>query len=411
MALTSQLFNGDSKLEAAALSDPAHITQGHRGDHVAKIQQALNQLSGARLTADGVYGQATAAAVLSYKQRRGIVNRSYQASADNIVGKMTVLTLDREMATLEIRPSGLRALDPPPLSTRPSVSGPILAFAFSDAGIVGAPGAGTPARLTDLVAAPVNAQVVIPPNRIGLVQPTNFVGGVLILSQPPNPNTTAPRIAKLISGTNLRTEPKLDNADVVANPETFRYQTFFECGTFKMQAVGPGTRKSAIAEFFVLVDTSSYADEPVHPVDPAFKSGLVSTRGTPLNPLAGRKINLFGRGETNGFENYSTSLPFCNDSGPNTKPWTDDPRKPGVGIEAKSVMNISIRSSPIQQVTLDEIKRIAAPGCRVTFSGPAGEERFMNVMKKTFLESGLAKSPAVEDGTGAFGRVLVFEFK
>lgn len=415
MALTSQLFVADLKLEAAANSDAAHITPGDRGDHVVKIQQALNQLEGVGLDADGVYGRATAAAVLAFKRRRGIVNRSYQSSADDIVGKMTMIALDSEMTARESRPSAFRAVDPAALPTRPapssSLSGPILAFSFRDAGTVGRPSAGAPPGLTDLIPAPVNNQIVVAPNRIGLVQPTNFVGGVVILSEPPNPNTAGPRIARLISGANLRTNARLDNADVVADPEVFRYQTFLECGVFKMQAAGPGSKKSAVSDFFVLVDKSSYTDEPVHPVDPRFTSGLVSTDGTPLRPLPGRKINIFGRGETVGFENYSTSIPFCNDSGPNTKPWTNDPRKPGVGIDAKSVKNICIRSSPIFRVTIDEIKRIAAPGCRVTFSGPEGDETFMKVMTKEFLDSGLANKPPIEDGSGAFGRTMVLELK
>jgi hypothetical protein len=133
-------------------------------------------------------------------------------------------------------------------------------------------------------------------------------------------------------------------------------------------------------------------------------------RGTPLNPLQGRKINIFGRGESNGFENYSSSIPFCNDSGKNTKPWTNDPRKPSVGLENNSVKNICIRSSPIKQVTIDEIKRIAAQGCRVTYAEPSDTD-FVKLMRKEFLDSGLARKPPVEDGPGKFGHVMVFEFK
>jgi hypothetical protein len=36
----------------AAVSDPAHITQGAAGDYVKKIQQALILLDGAAITAD-----------------------------------------------------------------------------------------------------------------------------------------------------------------------------------------------------------------------------------------------------------------------------------------------------------------------------------------------------------------------
>jgi peptidoglycan hydrolase-like protein with peptidoglycan-binding domain len=101
MALQSQLFRGDPKLEAAAVSDPAHIVPGAMGEHVRKIQQALIQLEGAAIDPDGVYGPATAAAVLAYKQKRNIVNRSYQTQADNIVGKMTIAALDKEMLKKE----------------------------------------------------------------------------------------------------------------------------------------------------------------------------------------------------------------------------------------------------------------------------------------------------------------------
>ena len=47
------------------------------------------------------YGPATAAAILAYKQKRNIINRSYQSQADNIVGKMTIQALDRELSAVE----------------------------------------------------------------------------------------------------------------------------------------------------------------------------------------------------------------------------------------------------------------------------------------------------------------------
>jgi hypothetical protein len=101
MALQSKLFAGDSKLEAAATTDSAHIAQGSIGDHVAKIQQALIQLDGAAISADGNYGPRTANAVLAYKTKRSIINRAYQSQADNIVGRMTMAALDREMLEKE----------------------------------------------------------------------------------------------------------------------------------------------------------------------------------------------------------------------------------------------------------------------------------------------------------------------
>lgn len=101
MSLQSQLFRGDPKLEAAAVSDPAHILPGAVGQHVAKIQQALMQLDGIAIDPGELqssrYGPSTANAVLSYKKKRNIINRSYQTQADNIVGKMTIASLDREL--------------------------------------------------------------------------------------------------------------------------------------------------------------------------------------------------------------------------------------------------------------------------------------------------------------------------
>jgi peptidoglycan hydrolase-like protein with peptidoglycan-binding domain len=97
MALLSILFRGDQQLEAAAVDDSAHITPGSHGTHVSKIQTALNRLDNANLEVDGHYGPLTANAVLAYKQKRNIINPSYQQFADNIVGRMTMVALDREL--------------------------------------------------------------------------------------------------------------------------------------------------------------------------------------------------------------------------------------------------------------------------------------------------------------------------
>jgi peptidoglycan hydrolase-like protein with peptidoglycan-binding domain len=101
MALQSQLFKGDPKLEAAAASHPGHIVPGARGSHVVKIQQALNEILSLSLVLDGIYGQGTAAAVLQYKRGRNIVNTTYQTEADNIVGIMTMAALDADMLARE----------------------------------------------------------------------------------------------------------------------------------------------------------------------------------------------------------------------------------------------------------------------------------------------------------------------
>jgi len=101
MSLASKLFSGDPKLDAAAVSDPAHILQGASGPHVAKIQQALIQLDGASIVADGKYGPGTAAAVSAFKQKRSILNLA--GKIDNIVGKKTIAALDAEMLAKEGR--------------------------------------------------------------------------------------------------------------------------------------------------------------------------------------------------------------------------------------------------------------------------------------------------------------------
>jgi glycoside hydrolase-like protein len=108
VVLQSKLFRGDPKLEAAAVSNPAHIMLGASGQHVHKIQMALILLDGVAISADEVqrtfYGTSTADAVLGYKRKRNIINPAYQTQADNIVGKMTMARLDREMLEREIAP-------------------------------------------------------------------------------------------------------------------------------------------------------------------------------------------------------------------------------------------------------------------------------------------------------------------
>jgi peptidoglycan hydrolase-like protein with peptidoglycan-binding domain len=101
MPLQSNLFKNDKLLANCRILDSAHVTQGATGDHVAKIQVALMDLDAARIDPAELalkrYGQSTAAAVLSFKQKRKIINRAYQSQPDHIVGKMTIAALDKEM--------------------------------------------------------------------------------------------------------------------------------------------------------------------------------------------------------------------------------------------------------------------------------------------------------------------------
>lgn len=106
MPLQSKLFTipPDPQLQACLTSDASHITPGASGDHVKKIQIALNELSDGRvfLIIDGKYGPKTAAAVRDYKNApsRNILGPG-QKTADDIVGKRTIQSLDDEMTIFE----------------------------------------------------------------------------------------------------------------------------------------------------------------------------------------------------------------------------------------------------------------------------------------------------------------------
>ncbi len=47
-------------------------------------------------------------AVLAYKKARNIINAAYQVQADDIVGKMTIKSLDDEMLALQRDPGAYR---------------------------------------------------------------------------------------------------------------------------------------------------------------------------------------------------------------------------------------------------------------------------------------------------------------
>jgi hypothetical protein len=104
-ALQSKLFRSDPRFDDCLQRDSAHILTGARGYHVACIQFALVMLNGNKIDQKelngALYGPSTAAAVLDFKRRRNIINPAYQTQADNIVGKMTIAQLDREMRLRE----------------------------------------------------------------------------------------------------------------------------------------------------------------------------------------------------------------------------------------------------------------------------------------------------------------------
>ena len=105
MPLQSKLFRDECLLRACLTYDSSHVTLGATGAHVRKIQTALVLLDGAQIDSPEIaakrYGPSTAAAVLKFKQKRNIINRSYQTQADNIIGKMTIAVMDKEMLQRE----------------------------------------------------------------------------------------------------------------------------------------------------------------------------------------------------------------------------------------------------------------------------------------------------------------------
>ena len=105
--LNSELFRGDPRLEKVLVNDAAHVVVGDRGEFVSKLQFAALLLGGGRIgpseLLDQSYGPETAKVVLRYKTDRKIINSSYQKTADNIVGKMTIRSLDKEMQAYEAK--------------------------------------------------------------------------------------------------------------------------------------------------------------------------------------------------------------------------------------------------------------------------------------------------------------------
>jgi hypothetical protein len=105
MPLHSATLRGNAALHACLERDAAHVTRGARGVHVGLIQKCLLVLERSIINANELrtrtYGPTTAAAVLAYKRARGIINRAYQTHADDIVGKMTIARLDKDIAKVE----------------------------------------------------------------------------------------------------------------------------------------------------------------------------------------------------------------------------------------------------------------------------------------------------------------------
>lgn len=417
MVLRSQLFTGDSKLEAAAVSDPSHIEPGASGEYVKKIQMALNQIDDAGLRLDGSYGPATAAAVLAYKRKRNIVNRNYESEADNIVGKMTIAALDADLnepGPPEIsvvyggRPSYARSVRQRPIMR--------LAFAF-------------PRDLSNLAAAPppfvpVLALTRWSPNTVGkirCVQTAGYTTAVCTNDPDPSYDPAKPVRKKTAFMTDFDDPPAAVNQDnapqdggtvrLTKDPHFMRLEAFRPGDAtitvrkadvarmllveVRQDAKGavPGALLSKLrsgSKFF-----SAGSNEP-HDPDP---HNIFS--GRPVNPkLGGRLINLGGETETPGFEDYQVDLIHSEGSKGGFRPWVDDP-DPSVMIPGKSASHITMRGTPLFDSFVRVIKRIAQPGCRFTYSGATQYlANFPSQVPGKELEN-------ISDGTMQFGGAAV----
>jgi hypothetical protein len=397
MNLLSLLFRGDRQLEAAASSDAAHIVPGARGAHVSRIQEALNRLDRAGLDADGQYGARTADAVLNYKKRRNIVNRSYQQVADNIVGRMTIAALDRELlANGELKPlevtvhggkhSSDRRLKPAPPVSR---FNPARSAAFVDAGAA-------PAGVT-------TASFVMPVSRTrhspgtnGNVRCQQTAGfAAAVCRNLPDPaqdpaKAVANRVVFLSDLNGIKGTPSADPEDggrvaltkdphfmllenlhpgdamiTVSRPDMSRVLIVEVRQDRKGLVPGSAlTKFTAGSKFF-----SASHQEGGEGTDPG---GVFF--GRPVNPRrGGRLINLGGEMEVPEFEDYQVDLDHSLGGKGGFRPWTDDPDR-SVFIPDKSASHITMRNTPLKSLFIKVIKRIAARGCLFTFTGDVSFE-------------------------------------
>lgn len=108
MPLISSAFADDERLQACLVKDNAHLTRGTTGESVGKVQAALIFIDNLYIDEEELdtqtYGPSTAAAVLAYKRKRKIINTSYESSEDEIVGKMTIKSLDDALVKAEKEP-------------------------------------------------------------------------------------------------------------------------------------------------------------------------------------------------------------------------------------------------------------------------------------------------------------------
>jgi hypothetical protein len=405
MPLRSKLLAGDPKLEAAAVSDAAHIVPGARGPHVGKLQVALIQLDGAAISQDEVYGPATAAAVLAYKRKRNIVNRSRQTQADNIVGIMTMAALDGEMRAKESIPVGpvrIRPVDPIPRGGAPTLR---LGFKIDVDFPVFPNGDFLKIRLVSRT----TGKLEIVNGANGRVRCTNIgkSQGKISFAFDPDDLDFLPGTTRLIPGPRgqFSGDPLANGGTVrvTRDPFTIHVDAFHPGNAFIDAATSTSANTLALE-----VRASKIANVPgfAPPTKTRPNSRFISADdsepsppgvrkdngGRPVNPKGtGRKINIFGSQETPGFEDYTTDLLFSgfapgkfqlvSDASTIFRPWTEDLDR-AAAIGAGTASDICIRDSPVFPVTAAAIRRIASPGCRLTFASTVqGVTQFVPVLE------------------------------
>lgn len=103
--LASEIFRNNARLQRCLVDDAAHVTRGTQGDFVTLIQYAVLTLQGGTIPgaemSGRLYGPATARLVHAYKVRKRIINTAYQTTPDEVVGKMTIRSLDNDMLEAE----------------------------------------------------------------------------------------------------------------------------------------------------------------------------------------------------------------------------------------------------------------------------------------------------------------------
>ena len=150
-------------------------------------------------------------------------------------------------------------------------------------------------------------------------------------------------------------------------------------GQMTIQALDLEMRKFDEQPPSLLVSVTAAGSPHDHTRCPRLEAG--EHEGTPINPLGfGLKLNIFGDHETDylGFQDVSTDIEFIsrNEGGPRRLTF-DRPGQPG--LPSGRASDICMRSSPVTDEdftrrtgkpnTISEIKRLAMPGCRLTYGG------------------------------------------